>query len=81
MTTFARAAWQREADSNTSFCKASILGTHNSAITIVNGYGNADQFWQALMNWVAGKVCGLQAWHLQDDSSAPVTLVQLLTCR
>lgn len=29
-------------------CLANLFGTHNSAITLANGYGTEDAYWQAV---------------------------------
>lgn len=34
------------------FCMATLLGTHNSGITIADGYGNRDDHFQEYFKWI-----------------------------
>ena len=34
------------------FCFATLLGTHNSAITLADGYGNRDEYFQQYFKWI-----------------------------
>lgn len=43
---------QRALASRLPFCYAPFLGTHNSAITLADGYGARDPDFQALFSWV-----------------------------
>jgi hypothetical protein len=33
-------------------CLATLLGTHNSAITLADGYGNRDAYFQQYFRWI-----------------------------
>lgn len=33
-------------------CMATLLGTHNSGITIADGYGNRDEYFQQYFRWI-----------------------------
>lgn len=39
------------------FCYATLLGTHNSAITLADGYGNRDEYFQQYFKWIRWVVC------------------------
>ncbi len=39
-------------------CMASMLGTHNSAITLADGYGNLDLYFEQYLKWIKWAVCG-----------------------
>ncbi len=34
------------------FCLAELLGTHNSAISLADGYGNRDEYFQQYFKWI-----------------------------
>jgi uncharacterized protein YnzC (UPF0291/DUF896 family) len=34
------------------FCLAALLGTHNSAITLADGFGNRDEYFQEYFKWI-----------------------------
>lgn len=38
-------------------CMASMLGTHNSAITLADGYGNLDLYFEQYLKWIKWAVC------------------------
>eukprot|EP00892_Ulva_mutabilis_P001819 jgi/Ulvmu1/11638/UM008_0042.1 len=44
--------WQRNASKNKPLCHASLLGSHNSAITLADGYGNQDLYWQSFLEYL-----------------------------
>ncbi|KAI3432222.1 hypothetical protein D9Q98_003784 [Chlorella vulgaris] len=53
-------------------CYATMLGTHNSAITLADGYGNLDEYFQGFFKYIK--------WALHDFSNAPLhTNNQLLS--
>lgn len=33
------------------FCLSTLLGTHNSAISLADGYGNLDPYFQQVRGW------------------------------
>lgn len=53
-------------------CYATLLGTHNSAISLADGYGNLDDYFQGFFKYIR--------WALHDFSGAPLhTNNQLLS--
>ena len=40
-------------------CLATLLGTHNSGITIADGYGNRDEYFQEYFKWIRWVVSAL----------------------
>lgn len=53
-------------------CWASLLGTHNSAITLADGYGNLDEYFRGFFKYIK--------WAVKDFSDAPLqTNDQLLS--
>lgn len=46
------AAWQRRAAARQPLCYAALLGTHNSAITVADGFGNQDAYWQSFLRYI-----------------------------
>lgn len=47
------------------FCLAALLGTHNSAITLADGYGNRDVYFQQYFKWIRWVV---GAWLIASQS-------------
>jgi hypothetical protein len=45
-------------------CWASLLGTHNSAITLADGYGNLDEYFRGFFKYIK--------WAVKDFSDAPL---------
>ena len=45
------------------FCYAALLGTHNSGITIADGYGNLDARFQQYFKWIRWVVSSLAFVH------------------
>ena len=50
-------------------CLATLLGTHNSGITIADGYGNRDEYFQEYFKWIRWVVSALVGTVL--DASVP----------
>ena len=44
-------AAQIAAQADVPLCRASLLGTHNSAITLADGYGNLDPYWEGYFRY------------------------------
>jgi hypothetical protein len=70
------------------FCFASLFGTHNSAITLADGFGNLDPYYRALfeyVQWAAPEAAGAplrtndQWFSLTDQLNMGVRLVELDT--
>lgn len=40
-----------------TLCYAQMLGTHNSAITLADGYGNRDDIYTSYLSWIGTLVC------------------------
>lgn len=38
-------------------CMATMLGTHNTAITLADGYGNLDLYFEQYLKWIKWAVC------------------------
>ena len=47
-----RITLQAELARRLPFCMATLLGTHNSGITIADGYGNRDDHFQEYFKWI-----------------------------
>ncbi|KAL6779087.1 hypothetical protein ACKKBF_B18815 [Auxenochlorella protothecoides x Auxenochlorella symbiontica] len=43
---------QLDAQADVPLCRASLLGSHNSAITLADGYGNLDEYWQGYFRYI-----------------------------
>lgn len=43
---------QLELSRRVPFCYASMLGTHNSGITLADGYGTLDPYFQKYFAWI-----------------------------
>ena len=41
------------------FCYANLLGTHNSGITLADGYGTLDPYFQKYFEWIKFAVSGM----------------------
>ena len=55
---------QTELSRRLPLCMATLLGTHNSGITIADGYGNRDEHFQQYFKWIRWVVsCHLSTWH------------------
>ena len=52
------------------FCYATMLGSHNSGITLADGYGTLDPYFQKYFEWVKFAVSALGA-----DRRHPSTLL------
>ena len=50
------------------YCFSSFLGTHNSAITLADGYGNLDPFYQAMFKYIQWVDPGLAASRLRTSN-------------
>jgi len=45
-------AVQAELSRRLPLCMATLLGTHNSGISIADGYGNRDEHFQQYFKWI-----------------------------
>lgn len=63
------------------FCMATLLGTHNSAITLADGFGNRDEYFQEYFRWIKW-VVSIQVSHalLHILLSSFGTAKHLLSC-
>lgn len=61
------------------FCYATMLGSHNSGITLADGYGTLDPYFQKYFEWVkfAVSALGPDRWH---PSTLVVVFLHLLNC-
>lgn len=78
------ATWQRAVSEQLPFCWSTILGSHNSAITLADGYGNEDAYWQTFFAYIPEAVCpsptaGASAlcWVNSERDWVPVLLCKL----
>ncbi len=62
------------------FCLAQLLGTHNSAISLADGYGNRDEYFQQYFKWIRWVVgtyrldVVVQGYKYRLSPSVPATL-------
>ena len=50
-------ALQLELSKRLPLCYATLLGTHNSGISLADGYGNLDLAYQHYFRWISWVVC------------------------
>ena len=55
-------------------CMAPMLGTHNSGITIADGYGNRDEHFQEYFKWIKWVVGALPKLSGQYSDAPPLCM-------
>ena len=67
---FSKSPTQNELAKRLPFCYAALLGTHNSGITIADGYGNLDARFQQYFKWIRWVVSLLAFVYRSQQGSA-----------
>ena len=62
-------------------CLATLLGTHNSGITIADGYGNRDEYFQEYFKWIRWVVSALSDARYTQTFTPSSFSAAIMMCR